>query len=395
MTERSPGVWRLRVYIGEDPATGQPRQATRTFKGTKRQASTALAEFVTEASQSRLPATGSMSVAEFFEQWLDHIKPTRSTTTIRGYRAKISRINGKLGRTPLAKLTPHQVDRACRAWLDEGLSPTTVHHLHGVLSAALHQAAKWGLVSSIVTDRTSPPPLRTKPRKVPTAELMQRLITAAENRGQPVLAACIATACTTGMRRGELLGLRWDDVDFERRSLHVRRAIKHDDGPGWVIGPPKTHQERPVALDAFTMAVLMQHRERARVWAADAGVGFGPDGYVFTVDPSGRSPMKPDSLGQAFGRLCKLEGVSGVTLHTLRHFSASVLIASGRDVRTVAGRLGHADATTTLRLYAHLVEGRDRDAADFLGQLMAGGPAAALDEGGPVDPAEGRRSGYS
>lgn len=80
-------------------------------------------------------------------------------------------------------------------------------------------------MSSIVTDRTSPPPLRRKPRKVPTSELMRRLITAAESRGQPVLAACIATACTTGMRRGELLGLRWDDVDFERRSLHVRRVL--------------------------------------------------------------------------------------------------------------------------------------------------------------------------
>jgi integrase len=91
--------------------------------------------------------------------------------------------------------------------------------------------------------------------------------------------------------------------------------------------------------------------------------------------------MRPDSLGQAFGRLGRAEGIEGVTLHTLRHFSASVLIASGRDVRTVAGRLGHSDATTTLRVYSHMVEGRDRDAADFLGQLMSAGQSAALDKG--------------
>jgi integrase len=96
--------------------------------------------------------------------------------------------------------------------------------------------------------------------------------------------------------------------------------------------------------------------------------------------------MKPDSLGQAFRRLCDREGIEGMSLHTLRHFSASVLVASGRDVRTIAGRLGHSDATTTLRVYSHMVEGRDRDAADFLGGLMApravaAGESAALDEG--------------
>lgn len=91
--------------------------------------------------------------------------------------------------------------------------------------------------------------------------------------------------------------------------------------------------------------------------------------------------MKPDSLGQAFGRLCAKQGLPDVSLHTLRHFSASVLVASGRDVRTIAGRLGHADATTTLRVYSHMIEGRDRDAAEFIGSLFAAGQRTALNEG--------------
>jgi integrase len=383
MTERSPGVWRLRVFIGPDPATGNPRQATRTFKGTKRQAATALTDFVSEVSKGRAPAAApaSVTVAQLLEDWIDHITPTRSPTTIRGYKDKSKRINTKLGRVPLAKLTAQTLDRAYRGWLDEGLHPTTVHHLHGVLSAALHQAAKWGLVAEVATDRASPPPLRSKPVRVPGPEVIQRLIDAAEKRGQSVLAAAITVACTTGLRRGELLGLRWDDVDFRSRVLHVRRAVKHDTGPGWVIGPPKTHQERTISLDDFTLAVLGELRTRASSWAADACVSLQEDGYVLTFDPSGTEPMKPDSLGQAFGRLCRVEGIGDVTLHTLRHFSASVLIASGRDVRTVAGRLGHSDATTTLRVYSHMVEGRDRDAADFLGQLMSAGQTAALDQG--------------
>jgi integrase len=381
MTERSPGSWRLRVYIGDDPATGQPRQVSRTFKGTRKHAETALAEFVTEVAGGRTPAGGSTTLAAFLDQWIKSITPSRSPTTIRGYRDKMRRIDAKLGQIRLSKLTAHTLDRVYREWLDEGLSPTTVHHLHGVISAALNHAVKWGIAATAVTQWTSPPPLRAKPRMLPSPQMIQQLISAAEDKGQPVLAAAIAVAATTGVRRGELLGLRWGDIDAERATLQVRRAIKHNDGAGWVIGPPKTHQERTIALDSFTMAVLTEHRARVETRAREASTALDPDGYVLTFDPSAAEPMKPDSLGQAFGRLCRAEKMEGVSLHTLRHFSASVLIAAGRDVRTVAGRLGHADASTTLRVYADMVEGRDGEAADFLGRLMSADQPAELDKG--------------
>jgi integrase len=381
MLERSPGVWRLRVYIGDDPATGRPIQVSRTFRGSKKYAQTALAEFVADATHGSVPIERSTTLGQYLDRWLDHISLSRSPTTIRGYRDKTKRIKAKLGKIQLAKLSPHTLDRAYREWLEEGLSSTTVHHLHGVLSAALTQAVRWGVLTTAPTQRTTPPPLRTQPKQIPSPEIIQRLISAAEDRGQPVLAAAIAVMATTGVRRGELAGLRWQDLDLRSETLHVRRAIKHDDGPGWVIGPTKSHQQRNIALDPFTLAVLAELRDQAAGWAGDAGVELVADGYIFTFDPTGRTPMKPDSLGQAFGRLCRSEGIEDISLHTLRHFSASVLIAAGRDVRTVAGRLGHSDATTTLRVYSHMIEGRDRDAADFLGNLLSAGKTAALNKG--------------
>lgn len=383
--ERSPGVWRLRVFIGTDPVTGNPRQATRTFRGTKKQADSALAEFVRDATRGSI-STDTSTVAEYLGRWLNHVAPSKSPTTVRGYRGKISRISAKVGRVRLAKLTAQHLDVAYREWLDEGLHPTSVHHIHAVLSAALNQAVKWGLVDSAVTAKASPPPLRVKAHRVPSPDVVRELIAAADRRGQPVLAAAIAIATTTGARRGELLGLRWSDVDLDRELLSIERSIKHDDGPGWVVGSTKAHAQRRIALDPFSAEVLRQHRQKAEERAVAAMVHLDRDGYVFTLDPSGRIPMKPDSLGQALRRLCAKEGIENVSLHTLRHFSASVLVASGRDVRTIAGRLGHSDATTTLRVYSHMIEGRDRDAAEFLGALMAGGgvgagKSTALDKG--------------
>ncbi len=373
--ERSPGVWRLRVFIGRDPVTGNPKQVTRTFRGTKKQADTALAQFLSEVTSGSAPLAGNATLAEFLDRWLDHIKPNRSPTTIKGYKHKIDRIDKQLGGIRLDRLSAQHLDRTYRTWLEEGLHPSSVHHLHRVLSAALHQAVKWGLLASAPTARATPPPRRHTPKEIPTPDAVQKLIDTAEKRGQPVMAALIAVAATTGLRRGELAGLRWSDIDLDAGRLRVHRSLKNDIDGGWVLGPPKTHQVRRIALDEFTLTVLRAHRSRMEQAAAQAGTDMAGDGYVFTLDPSGREPAKPDGLSHTFGALCRGAGIAGVTLHTLRHFSASMLIASGRDVRTIAGRLGHSDATTTLRVYAHMVEGRDQDAADYLGSLLSSAPA--------------------
>ena len=385
MTERQPGVWRLRVVAAYDPRTGNPKQVSRTVKGSKREAQKALAKFVTEVESGNVPVSASMTLADFLDRWLDHVAASAcSPTTVQGYRYKIKNIVAKLGEVKLTKLTAEQLDKAYADLLNEGLSAATVHHCHGVLSAALNKAVKWDLVPYAVTDRASPPPRRNAPKKIPTPGTVRDLAASAEERGQPVLAAAIAIAATTGMRRGELLGLRWIDLDRENGTVTVRRAVKHADGPGWLVGDPKTHQVRAIALDDFTLEVLSTHRKRAEEWAAQARVKLASDAYVLTFDPTGQTFMSPDSLTQAFRRLRAREGLTDITPHTLRHFSASVLVAGGEDVLTVSGRLGHADATTTLRVYSHLMPGRDRHAANFLGQLMAGAGLGAADKGAPI-----------
>ena len=124
-----------------------------------------------------------------------------------------------------------------------------------------------------------------------------------------MLAAAIAIAATTGLRRGELAGLRWSDVDLDAGRLHVRRAIKNDLDGAWIAGPPKTHQARRVALDAFTLAVLSEHRARASVGGRRRRA-FDADGYVLTLDPPGVTPIRPDTLSQAFAPVCQVERIT-------------------------------------------------------------------------------------
>lgn len=364
-----PGVWRLRVVTAYDPA-GHPRQLSRTLHGTKKAADSALAAFVAEVEAGLVPVSATMTVGQLLEQWLEQITPRRSPTTIRGYRDKVRRLSAVLGRIRLAKLSAADLDRAYARWLAEGLSPMTVHGLHAVLSASLRQAVKWGTIRSAVTERASPPPLTVKPAVAADPQVIQRLIAGAESRS-PALAAAITVGALTGARRGELCGLRWGDLDAAASVLHIRRAVKHGlDHRQVVVGETKTHQERRVSLDAAAVAALAMHRARAEEWGAAVGVTVDAASYMLTLDPTGRDPWKPDSLSQAFRRLCDSVGVTGLRFHDLRHFSASMLIGAGFDPRTVAGRLGHADPALTLRIYAGAIEARDRAAADAIGAIL-------------------------
>ena len=368
MHERTPGAWRLRVYAGRN-SKGEPVQVSRTFHGGKRQAETALAQLVAEVEAQGAPLSGTTTVGELLDRWLEYLTPLREPGTIRGYATHVRRIKPVLGQIKVAKLTAQHLDRAYRDWLASGLSPTTVHHCHAVLANALRQAVRWGTIPRAVTDNASPPPLRARPSRAVEPETVRKLIAAAEE-DYPVLAAAIALAAITGGRRGELCGLRWSDLD-PAGVLHVRRAVKHGIGKGeLIVGPTKTHQERRVALDAPSLAILANHRARVGGWVAQAEVDLDPDAYILSHDPTGRTPEKPDTITAAFRSLTKREGVT-LRFHDLRHFSASQLIGAGVDVRTVAGRLGHADATTTLRVYSAFLEQRDREAAAVLGALVA------------------------
>jgi integrase len=370
LTERSPGVWRLRVLV-RDPRTSKDRQVSETFHGGRREAERALAKMVTQADSGQLsPLT--MTVADLLAEWLDFIEPSRSPNTIRGYRSCIHRaIIPVLGSVKLAKLTARDLDRAYAGWLGQALSPTTVHQYHAVLASALHQACRWGYIDRSPAVNASPPAARRAEPKPPSPDQVRQVIAYADD-DDPVMAAFLIIAACTGARRAELVALRWSDIDWDSSQLVISRAMVHPKEGGQVESTTKTKRNRRVALDPVALAALDLHRGRVNGWAADARVVVRPDGFVFSYDPIGGQAMWLDRPTDYVLRLRKVLGIPRLRLHDLRHFAGTQLIGAGVDVRTVAGRLGHSDAATTLRAYAHFIEERDRSAAAILGQLVAG-----------------------
>lgn len=365
LTEGRPGTWYLRVY---DRIAA--RQVRRTFHGTRREAESALAAFVAEVEAGTAPMTGKLTVGEYLDRWLEQIRPARQPGTVRSYEGRVRRIKREIGSIRLSRLTAQHVDQFYASLIAGGMSPATVRMHHAILSAALHQAVKWEMVARAATDRSSPPRVQHYRAEPPTLDTVRQLIAKADETN-PVLSAAVILAAVTGCRRGELCGLRWSDLDRDRQVLHVRRAVKVGASDyRLVVGPTKTHQDRRVSLDEVMLAILDTHRNRVERWAADAHVELEPDGYILTPDPTGRRPVNPNVITRGFCRLVDRLGVQ-CRFHDLRHFTATQLIGAGQDPAVVAGRLGHGDATTTLRIYSHALAERDRTAAAVLGALMA------------------------
>jgi integrase len=176
-------------------------------------------------------------------------------------------------------------------------------------------------------------------------------------------------ALATGARRGELCGLRWKDVRFGDGAIRIRRSLVEVNG-AVIEKDTKTHQVRTVAVDSGTIEVLKEYRDERSVLCVDAGGALSEDAFVFSHYPDGRIPWRPNYVTLAFCRLRDELGLKAFRLHDLRHLCASLLLGQGVDVKTVSARLGHAQTSTTLDIYAHLMSQADEAAAGMLGEIL-------------------------
>jgi len=383
--ERSPGHFELRAY---NPATG--KQVTRTYRAPRgergsgiRAARRELARLVTEVEDGKFGGSKA-TLAHLLDEWIRHGEARgRSPNTLHGYEAKAKRIKaGPLAAKTVSKLSARDLDNYYVQLMAEGVSQATVVHYHRIIRAALNQAERWEWVTRNVARQVT---LGTAPRPemhVPTVEQARALVLRASATISPDLGPILLFAMLTGMRRGELCGIQWGDVEWPERRVTIRRSVWQVRST-WGLKDPKTHQVRTIALDEAAVSLLAARRSRAEEEAATARAVLRSESFVWSTQVDGHAPRTPNSITRAFHRLCEtMEAEARAAeppraeswpfrFHDLRHLSATEMVGQGMDPRTVASRLGHADPSVTLRVYAHALEARDRDAAEGLGRVLA------------------------
>lgn len=399
--------WEARLYLGVDPATDRPVTPSRTYHCGRKEAKARAAREEARAKERR--ATKG-SVGWLVRRWLDEVftmqveNGDRSPTTLRTYRSFLGNIDGvrvpgpvmrnrPLGSLPLDAATAEHLDAFYAHMRARGLTPRTVEQHHAVLSGAFKQAIAWHYRDRNPAKDATPP--RPRPKRVEALDpSIVRLFVRAGEEVNPDLAALSIVAATTGARRGELIALRESDAGAD---LRIRRSVV-DAGGGVVVEKgTKTHSDRPVALDPMTARVVQVQVERNRARAADAGAALAADPFLFSRSLDCSTPYPPDAVTdfwrqvrkRVMGRCpecleprkkdaprCACGGaypdVARVRFHDLRHFMATQAIRAKVDIKTVSGRLGHAKASTTLDIYAHVVDAADRELADHMGALLSG-----------------------
>jgi integrase len=327
---------------------------------------------VEEAGYARLRAG---TVADLLDRWLTNASPGWSTSTLRQNRSVIEcHLKPLLGHLAVNKLTTVDIDDLYRHLLRAGgaerrpLAAGTVHRVHVVLHRALTQAVRWEWVWLNPATAASPPRVPPAEVRPPAPDQVQRLLTHVEDR-DPDFATYLWLAASTGARRSQLLGLRWAEVDLRHAAIGFARA--YVEGPtGPVLRATKTHRTYRVAIDQATIELLVEHRRRAQARAQSNGVELADSAFVFSAHCDGSAPWSPNRVTKEFIRQLRRSGVGRFRLHDLRHFMATQMLGNGVAVVTVAQRLGHARASTTLNVYGHSIPGADRDAARFITNLI-------------------------
>jgi integrase len=369
LRQKSKGVWEVRFETGRDPVSGRRRQKSRSVHGTKREAQLVLNALVAEADIGVFAGT-STTFEQLCSQWLTMANNDLSPTTLRRYRNLLSkRILPALGDRPVHSIRTIDLDRLYLGLTNEiGLAPATVRQIHAVIRRAFRQAVRWGWIQSNPASNASPPrPVKADLSPPDVAQVGLLLLRA--NSYDPELASLLHIAASTGARRGELCALRWRNLDAKQQSLTIERSIIEIPG-GIAEKDTKTHANRRISLDSETLRVFEEQRSRALDRSKQADVSLTQESYVFSPEPDGLIPWNPGNITKRFQRLRKSLGYDNVRLHDLRHFTATRLMAAGVPVRTVSGRLGHANPSTTLSVYSHFVEASDQLAASIMKELL-------------------------
>jgi len=383
---RSSNSWEVTVELGFDPVTGKRQRQTRNVRGNRRDAERVQAQLITAVDAGTYVDLRQGTVADYLNRWLsDYAAQSVAPRTFEAYRRIIrTRIVPSLGSIQLGQLRPAHIVAAERAWLEAGsltrrgkaLAPRTVVQAHRILREALQQAVRWQMLTVNPADAVSPPRVPHGEMHAFDASETARFLRAVSGSE---FGPAFTTAVYSGLRLGELLGLRWRDVDLDAGALSIQQTLHRTEGGQLVFAPTKTHRSRrQVSIPASLVEVLRRHRAEQTGQRLLAGPAWQETDLVFT-DALG-SPISDNRIRPAFAAVIKAAGLPRIRIHDLRHTMATLMLTAGEHPKVVSERLGHATVGITLDTYNHVLPGLQAAAAERLANVL--GAAHTAEFGG-------------
>ena len=364
--------WQLTVEMPRDPITGERKRKYKTVTGTKKEADQALRRFITELERGEYIEDNNITVSDWLQKWLEvYIVPTVSPTTLVGYKGMIRRyIDPLIGHLQVQEMNA----LAVQIWVNklkvspssgEPLTAGTIKHTYHVLRGAMDKAVQAGLIHRSPCAGIQLPKGEKKKPVIYDETQIQQLLDFARGTEMELI---IDLELCMGMRRGELLGLQWQDVNWEKNQIHIIRSRVAVDGKS-VVKQPKTESgTRTLDVPEILMKKLKSYKVKCMEQKIRVGRRLVEEDFII-VHPDGK-PIYPEYVSQMFTKLQKRANLPKCRFHDLRHLCASIMVKQGVEVKVAQERLGHKDITTTMNIYAHVLPGSAREAAEKIGQLV-------------------------
>jgi len=373
LKKRSKDSWTIVVDLGRN-ADGKRNQKWHSIKGTKREAEAELVRILKSNEDGIYIEPNKTTVTEYLTKWLASIEAMLGAKTFERYEEIINKhFIPNIGHHKLNKLQPLHIETLYSDMLRNGridgkggLSKTTVEHHHRVLKKALSKAVKWQYLGRNPCDAVDPPKPEKKDIQTLTVEETQQFLEKAKgsNIYLPIL-----LAVTTGIRLGEVCGLRWMDIDLDNKRLSIRQVIGESRRYGIIIKEPKTkNSKRSIALSKTTVEALRQYKAEVSKLRLQLGIGLKKEDLIFEKTPGDR--LTPTRVSSAYNWFIHKNKLKRVSFHALRHTHATHLLEGNIHPKIVSERLGHATIGITLNTYSHVLPNMQEEAANKIDELF-------------------------
>ncbi|MCI2254816.1 site-specific integrase [Domibacillus sp. PGB-M46] len=365
---KQTGKWDFVIDIGKDLITGKRKQKKKRGFKTKKEAEKALTALLNELNEGSYIEPSKQAYSDYMYFWIGIKAHEMSIQTLKAYQSYLkSHISPSLGQVPLSSLTPIHIQSFVGDLRSKELSESTIKRIYNVVNASLNAAAKTELIKKNPASTIEKPKVVAKETVIWKWDEVSSFLDSAMS--SPYYVAFLL-AVTTGMRQGEVLGLRWRDVDFANECLYVRQTLTHD-GKGFKEGAKSKAGSRSVGLDAFTLSALKKQKKQVAECKLKLGIAYTDNDLV--ICSSNGKPINPRNLLRSFYNLLEKSDLPKIRFHDLRHTHASLMLQQGENIKLISERLGHSSVKITLDTYSHVLPNMQQEASNRLANKLFNG----------------------